>query len=296
MGRYILEIKKKVYEILYKLFCIFHKPPHVMSTDATINKIVKEQYSISRYGDGEFSLILGESLPFQRYDEELAQRLKEILNSRSSRHLVAIPNVFGSLDDFSEKSQQWWKEYLLGHRKQIYHLLDMNKTYYDAQMTRIYINRKNRQYSRQRFEMLKKLWEGKNILIIEGVLSRFGAGNDLFDRCESVKRILVPAKNAFGRYNEIMGCALQACETCKIDLILLAIGPTATCLAYDLSQYNIQTVDIGNLDMEYEWMNLGAQEQVAIQGKYTHEAKNGHIDVAAFDDKKYKNQIILEIY
>ena len=55
--------------------------------------------------------------------------------------------------------------------------------------------------SKTTFENLKKIWNGKNIIIIEGRYSRLGVANDLFNNAKSEKRILCPEKNAFAKYD-----------------------------------------------------------------------------------------------
>lgn len=182
------KIKILIYKLWNKVYCWCHKKPKVVGTDDTLDKLIKDNCSISRFGDGEFSLILGGSIAFQRYDKVLEEKLREVLESESERHLVGIPNVFGNLAEFSEESRKWWENYLLGNRKKIYSILPKNKIFYDAQITRIYINRKDKSHSRDRFEKIKTLWNNKNILIVEGALSRCGGGNDLFNECKSVDR------------------------------------------------------------------------------------------------------------
>lgn len=291
----LLEIKKRIYKIAYKIYVFLSIPPKVNGMETTIKKIYMDRYSISRYGDGEFSLIFGNSLPFQDYNEKLAKKLLQILNSNQKKHLVGIPNVFGNLDDFNEKSKNFWNDYLLGNRKKIYGVLDKRKVFYDAQITRIYINRKDKHKSFFYLSELKKIWDGKRILIVEGEFTRFGVGNDILDNCLKISRILVPSKNAFDKYNEIFEAIVKISSTQNVDLILLAIGPTATCLAFDLCKKNIQAIDIGNLDMEYEWMKRSVNEQIAIEGKYTHEAYNGDEKIIDINDKKYENEIVLVI-
>lgn len=291
----MIKIKRLIYKILYIVYCFFHTPPKVISTDETLDELVKGECSISRYGDGEFSIIFGQSLPFQKWSPELSKKLKLVLESNVERHLVAIPNVFSSLDDFSENSKKWWSDYLLANRKKIYSILQTNRSYYDSQITRIYINRKNKSLSKERFEKIKLLWDSKKILLVEGEQSRFGVGNDLFDNCKDIKRILVPALNAFEKYDVIYKAILKMNDKYKSDLILLVIGPTATCLAYDLCLAGKRAIDIGNLDMEYEWMKLGAKKQVAINGKYTHEAKSNNKDIMNFKNEKYETEIVLKI-
>ena len=43
----------------------------------------------------------------------------------------------------------------------------------------------------------------------------------------------------------------------KNKLILIALGPTATVLSYDLYKLGYHVIDIGHADIEYEWfLNL----------------------------------------
>lgn len=77
-------------------------------------------------------------------------------------------------------------------------------------------------------------------------------------------------------------------------LILLSYGPTATILAYDLSKLGYQAIDIGHLDIEYEWFKQRATENIAIKGKFTNEAVGGRV-VDNCMDKTYKDQIICDI-
>jgi Glycosyltransferase GT-D fold len=72
------------------------------------------------------------------------------------------------------------------------------------------------------------------------------------------------------------------------------MGPTAKALAYDLTLEGYQTVDIGNLDLEYEWYKMGATERVKVKGKYTSEVAGGRI-VEDIEDEIYHNQIIAKI-
>ena len=55
--------------------------------------------------------------------------------------------------------------------------------------------------------------------------------------------------------------------TNKDDLLILALGPAATVLAYELSGER-QCLDLGHIDIEYEWFRMGATTKVAIPSKY----------------------------
>lgn len=94
--------------------------------------------------------------------------------------------------------------------------------------------------------MLKKIKDDRDIVFIEGEFSRLGVGNDLFDNAKSIKRILAPVTNAYVCYDKIIQ---QAKLLDKNVLILLALGATATCLAYDLCREGYQSIDIEHVDI-----------------------------------------------
>jgi len=132
----------------------------------------------------------------------------------------------------------------------------------------------------------------KDIVIIEGEQSRLGIGNDLFDNSRSIQRIICPSENAFELYDEIFN---EALKIDKNKLILIALGPTATVLAYDLYKYGYQAIDIGHVDIEYEWYLRNATNKIKIENKYVNEAHNGNINIIDITDEKYSKQIIVTI-
>ena len=89
-------------------------------------------------------------------------------------------------------ARHYW-EGELGHSRHNYHRsLDLNKTYYDSFASRVYKDLADKAPAGRRFEQWKKVWEGKDLVIIEGALSRLGVGNDLFANARHVSRILGP--------------------------------------------------------------------------------------------------------
>lgn len=137
------------------------------------------------------------------------------------------------------------------------------------------------------FHKITKIWEQRNVLLIEGEKSRLGVSNDLFLKAKSIKRILAPAQNAFDKYDQIVDAAIRYP---KDHLILVALGPTATVMAYDLHCAGYQAIDIGNIDIEYEWYRMGTKEKVKIKGKYTSEVAGGST-VDDVTDLAYHQQI-----
>ncbi|MDB8540866.1 SP_1767 family glycosyltransferase [Turicibacter sanguinis] len=267
------------------------KPPFVYGTDETLNRLVQKNISISRFGDGEFALIYKENLKFQKYDKNLAKRLKAILKSDSDSHLVCIPDVFQDLNIYTLESKKYWTKYLELNRWKIYRILKKNKEYYNTQVTRLYIDIKEKKLTENHFNKIKQLWNNREILIVEGEQSRLGVGNDLFSNSTSIERIICPSLNAYSKYSQILE---QVKKTDKNKLVLIALGPTATVLSYDLHCLGYQAVDIGHIDIEYEWFLSNATEKHPIKHKYIGEIPGGDI-VLDLNSATYESQIICYI-
>lgn len=265
----------------------------IHTTKETLEKIANECKSVARFGDSEFNLMFGNDLIYQKYSEQMAAMMKNVLcdKKKNNNCLVCIPYSFYRLNGFTAKSKLFWLKYFAKNRRRLENVLDVNYSYYDAQISRIYVNRSDKRLSQQYFNIWQKIWNDKNLLIVEGKLSRFGVGNSLLDNAKSIRRIICPSENAFDKYNEIKESILS---TTGYDLVIISLGPTATLIAYELSLQGVWAIDSGNLDMEYEWMSRSAKRPIALDNKYTIEARNGTM-VEECDDSKYISQIIKRI-
>lgn len=265
--------------------------PEVSSIADTIQAIIDTRCSVSRFGDGEMLLIGGEGIRFQQSDSLLSKRLAEVLLSEQPNHMVCISDAFTDLHRYNRRARRFWRAhfYLYGYLWDRY--LSKEKPYGNTFMTRPYIDFADKRASGHWFNLLKKIWQGRDIVFIEGEKSRLGMGNDLFDGVASVKRILCKSKGAFDQYDEIIQ------EAIKLDqntLILIALGPTATVLAYDLCQYGYQAIDVGHIDIEYEWFKMGATHKVNIKTKYVNEVHGGD-QVFVEDEERYQSQILKKL-
>ena len=260
----------------------------VKDIDQTLDYIIENQSSIIRFGDGEMDLMLGKSIPYQVYDENLASQLKEIISLQSDGKLViGLPNVFADRFNFTPASEAFWKGHLEHHLKDYVELARAD-WYGTTFVSRPYIDYVDKSQSFSQFEKLKQIWKNKDILIVEGVTSRSGVGNDLFDGANSIKRIICPSHNAYSRIEEIQEAVLQYAEN---RLILCMLGPTAKILSYNLFKKGYRVLDIGHIDSEYEWMKMGANTKVKLHHKHTAE-HNFDQDIEFIEDETYNSQVV----
>lgn len=274
--------------VMDKVYSLLHKVPLVVDVDSSIRYIVEHRCSVARYGDGEMKFIIGGHTWFQQSNPLLKERLTTILTNEDPCLLVCIPGIFGSLDFYAPEFRDYWRKYIVRHRRQWYQVIDRHHVYYDAFVSRCYLPYKDKSNAKCYFELWKQLWSGRDLLIVEGEKTRLGVGNDLFDNTRNISRILGPNTDAFAHYEALLG------EVKKYDtgrLVLLALGPTATVMAADLSKEGYQAIDIGHLDIEYEWFLRNVDHKVPVDGKFVNEAGAGK-GVGACDDEKYLQQVV----
>ena len=266
----------------------------VMSIDETLDELMKTEKSLIRFGDGEFNIMNGYSIAFQEYNEELARGMKEILlTANQEEMLLCMPEVFKAFKGefpLDYNSEIFWKKEL-DRYADFFQEYCQSKTYGSAFISRPYIYSKDKTRAFDQFEKMKQLFEGKDLLIVEGTTSRSGVGNDLFDKANSIKRIICPSHNAFSKIKEIREKILEHSER---RLILLMLGPTAKVLAYQLTQQGYRALDLGHIDSEYEWMQMKAETKVQLKHKHTAEF-NFDQDIEFIDDEGYNRQIVTDL-
>ncbi|MGL5583223.1 MAG: SP_1767 family glycosyltransferase [Cetobacterium sp.] len=263
----------------------------VKNTDETLDEILKKKKSVIRLGDGELNLIFGENLKFQKYNEKISEELKEILKFKSDNLLVCLPNIFQNLDIYTDDAKFFWQQYLLRKADKILKVIDKNKIYYDTQISRFYMDIKDKSKVENRIQKILKIWESREVIIIEGEKSRLGVGNNLFKKTKKIERIVCPSHEAYSINEKILQ------ESLKIDknkLILLALGPTATILGFKLYRKGYQVIDIGHIDIEYEWYLRKSEKKEALKNKYIGEVSNLE-EIEDIIDKNYQKQIICRI-
>ena len=267
--------------------------PNFLSGEELLEQLLNKHYSVCRFGDGELELMLGEARPwFQSPDHMLSQRLREVFYSNENNILIAISDNFGDLRKYTSEAAYYIRDYLKdGKRQKLLELLDQNRTYYDAYVSRPYLMYKDKSYATVIFKKFKELWKNRKVLLVEGEYIRSGINNDLFDGVEELRRIICPSQNAFDLYDEILSAILENADG---DLVLLALGPTATVLAYDLALQGIQAIDLGQIDNEYEWFLAGEENRAEIKGKAVPEREDLH-EAEACDDPLYLKQVIRRI-
>lgn len=276
-----------------------------MGAIQTVQYLLNSNSSCVRFGDGEFSILTGMGHPgFQKASDELKNKMEQVLQTKQENVLVCITG-FQNLKIYNSRAKYHFRNVMVLFYKYFSKILSENVLYGDCQFTRPYMDTLNREYAEKIFDGVKKIFKNKKLIIIEGDKTRFGLGNDLLKDACQVERILAPAVNAFDKYDQILGKALEIgarnknlnAENKVEVLFLLALGPTAKPLVLDLINAGYRAIDIGHLDIEYEWYLRGAKKKIPIPGKYVNEAKDGKewSENPEFDFEQYNREVVARI-
>ena len=241
------------------------------TNEETVSLIVDERKSLARFGDGEFMWMAGESMPsFQSYSPEFGQDLIKAFTSKNDNLLIGIPYGVFDASKCNLSARMHWRIIGTNFLTRLEKFVDKSRKYCDASITRPYIDYRDRHFSEATFNLLKRIWDGKDIVIVEGEKTKLGMGNDLLSNAKSIKRIICPAENAYGVLNKIKDSIHKNVK--KDTLIISALGPTASILAAQLCDEGYQFIDVGHVDVEYMWFLKHSISRETIEGKYVNES------------------------
>ena len=217
----------------------------------TLNEIIKYNKSLSRFGDGEFNLLFGITHYFQVISNKLVKRLTEVLNSNETNCLIGIFYPFKNNETkiYNDDGVKYWTKHYNTHKFDLYKIIKQDKKFYSSFISKFYLIYKDKSFAPKYVKILKKLWEKRDLIIIEGENVKFGIGSDLLNNAASIKRIVCPSKHSFSLYDKIIEAVLKYNK--KNYLILLSLGPAATVISYDLCKLGYQAIDIGHTDRDY---------------------------------------------
>lgn len=86
---------------------------NLMGLQETLAYVEDRRISVARFGDGEFNLMAGHSIPYQDYNQELAGRLKKIITMPDNEKLlVCLPDVFERQERYTPECNSFWNGHL----------------------------------------------------------------------------------------------------------------------------------------------------------------------------------------
>lgn len=223
---------------------------HVYSNIETIDLLLKSPKSFCRIGDGELELIMGHSIPFQKYDSNLADTLKRVLRNDNDKMYVGINySFFNSTKNLPDLSRRFHFQFAKKYRDILLKYIDSKKEYISAGFNQVYMGLNDFDFD-DYYLKVKQLFSNRELVIIagSGVLSNIEY--DVFELAKSKEYIFYKNTNAYDDYDDIID---RVMEMSPEKVILLILGPCSKALVYELSQKGRMVWDIGHLAKDYDW-------------------------------------------
>lgn len=248
----------------------------ILTPIETAEEILKYKKSLVRFGDGELEWMNENHVAnFQRGSKQLALALKRTLQRDDGGLLVGIPNALLSTKNLTSHEKEWWRKWSARHILHFFKLIH-GRQFASTFFSRPYIMYRDSDNADQVFKTMKQIFKNRNIVIVEGNLTRFGMGNDLLASAKTVRRIIGPSTNAFEKRTQIEMFIEENISIEEDVLFLVALGPAATVIAADLFDKGFQAIDIGHADLEYEWYIQKAVEKLDLPFKGVNEVADGY--------------------
>jgi glycosyltransferase family protein len=226
------------------------KIPKIKSVDETLSCLIEKKASICRFGDGEFSLIKGKNIVFQKASPKIGMRLEEVLSSKHSNILIAIPKViYTSKDNINDIGKNFWRINGKEYRELMGKYLDFDNQYYSAEVSLAYSMYKNYDIE-DYFKRMGDIWRDRDVTVICGRTVFDRIDYNIFECAKSIEYLYVPSQDAFESYEDIIA---EAKKISQDRLIVAICGPTAKILSYDLAIMGYQALDLGHVAKSYDW-------------------------------------------
>ena len=217
--------------------------PEVLTETQTLEQILTRKISFARYGGSELKLCRGKSVVRQPASPAISRRLREILHSDYPSFAVGVP-PFPDKARITDTSMDSYFRKLYSREWESVHYM-ANKVYLSSWVFWPFHCNLPHEKVPAYIDQLQRLWQGRDVTFVcNGRFEKAVSSSEIFNNTKSRSFVRAPDKNAYAQYDNLLR---QSGGYSKDNLFLLACGPTATILAYDLSAKGYQAVDIGNL-------------------------------------------------
>lgn len=222
-------------------------PPIVKDNFETLQMLLDSQKSFIRFGDGEYDIMEGRDIPFQKYDKNLAKTLQEAITSQDENLLVGLGYIY-----FHFCSNVYVPEFRYTWLVENYHIIKKylvpHKVYGATDVSQVYAGHKEYDFERH-YALLKQLFVDKKILVICGDKVLANVQYSIFEECKDITYLYGATKHA---YEGIDILREQILKFSKDYVLLFALGPAGKALGYEMFKLGYRVLDIGHSIKDYD--------------------------------------------
>lgn len=238
MKRIIIWIKT-IYYFLTSINCC--KKSKILNIEDTKKLVLLKKKSIIRLGDGEFNLINGKDIHYQKYSDNLKSDLETIITKyledpEKVNYILCMPGEYFRPNGLK-----------LAKRKVYVSSWSFSRYLFKKKYDREIIYGDSFLFGKGKEEIFKQIWTKSGVQNVIFVHNQEEFALE-FEKRFSIKTesIKIPSKNAYQKKEHILKKIMEA-ATDKTDLmVLISAGPCAKYLVQQLAGKNIWAIDTGH--------------------------------------------------
>lgn len=235
----IKALLKTLYYWILSIRCV--KKSTILDQRDTVDYIVKNKKSIIRFGDGEFFLMDGSDIHYQKYSEKLKKELSFIVdfylkNYENCDYLLCMPRKYFKCSGFYLLKKKVYIRSWVRPRYVFSKKFDLPVVFGDAFL-----------FTEENISIYRKIWDNQ---MLQKIL--FIHNNEKYakkfeeDYGKEVFFIKIPILNAFDQREMILADISRSVKENSIDMVLVSAGPCAKYLVKELSLLGIWAIDTGH--------------------------------------------------
>ena len=222
-------------------------PPLIRTSFETLQILLDSQKSFIRFGDGEYDLMKGKSIPFQEYDKLLAQTLQEAITSQDENLLIGLGYAYFHLP-YNYRVPEFKYTWLTDNYHIIKKYLVPHKEYGATEISQVYAGYKDYDFERH-YALLKQLFVDKKIVVICGDKVLANVQYSIFEGVKEIFYIYGATKHA---YQGVPYLKEQILKFSKDYVLIFALGPAGKALGYEMFKLGYRVLDIGHSIKDYD--------------------------------------------
>lgn len=214
-----------------------------LSIEETLDLIYENKLSVSRFGDGEIQMTnTVRECAFETPSYYGTSKLRTVITEKHEKLLICLSG---------DAKGEFWESFWKREFSKFSHYLDF-RLYGNTAISRSTVFHK---LEKKAVDKWQRIWADRDVVFVTGRGSRFDSDHILFSNIKNKEIVLSQPKGAI---DDIPRLLSELSKKSKDTLILLALGPAATILAYELTLLGYQAIDIGHINSCYDHVYNGA--------------------------------------
>lgn len=224
--------------------------PNVIDYEATLELLKRDPKSLVRLGDGEVELINGADILFQKYNSELADCLRQLVEGYRPDIYAGINyNYFHSTINMPKYVRRFYMTVAAKYREWLLvHCSRERPFWIAAGFNQLYMVYQDYDFGGY-YRRLMSLFEGRDVTIFIGKNTRAKLSYNVFSSAASCEWVDCPSSHAFDSMDSILE---ESRKRSRSRLLVYCIGPASKYAVVKMTDEGHMAWDMGHLPADYD--------------------------------------------